>query len=363
VSLGEVLIPFSHVRLAREDEGAALSAFARSKLMALKTADIGFDRGADFFSLFRVYARRYWVFAILNDDGSVAGVASLTRFRAMVRGQPKWVGYFGDLRLCPNASREARVQWRDAYSAIVRYVEEPSSPDHCEHLITAVLQENIRALQLFQNRLKTVKYHDLCPYWTLSVFHHGHPGFSWGTRSGFEVEDTDNEAIQALKRPSLSLAELPSGSSFQALLARDRRGEPACGALLWDARSARTLRVADLPRQLRLGFRLLSAISPLRYSESESWIMKCLSCPSARESLSSEEHRDALSALIRHCFRRSRRDFHFLNLTLMNAELAVALQKRHPISRLTAGRLFEISSSERGPSLTTEKLFFEGAFL
>ncbi len=370
-NLGEVFRPFTNVRLAREDEGARLSALAREQLMRLESTGIGFDRGADFFALFRSYTPQFWVFAILNDDGSIAGLGSLTRFPSQIQGKLRWIGYFGDLRVEPRSSPRAHQQWREAYAGMIRHLEDPRSPEHCDHLITAVFQENRHALQVFQKRLPEVRYHELAPYWNLSVFN---PFTLTRARPAYQVAETDREAVLARPRPALSPelgTEANPGETpdrWCALLARDPTAPPnlpSLGAMVFDSRDCRRLRVHALGRALRFAFGLLGVFSPLTYTEAEPWVMKSLACLSWSGTPSLAEQTQALSALIQFVFKapRKTRDFHFLNLTLMGEPLARQLHRRYPLSRLTSGWLFEVTSTGRTPRLKGLELAFEGAFL
>lgn len=330
--------------------------------MKVKDTGIGFDRGSDFFSLFRAYTNQFWVFCILNDDGSIAGMASLTRFQAKVmvkeNWENHWIGYFGDLRLSSQASHEAHKQWREAYAAIVKHIEAPESEEYCEHIITAVFQENLRALQLFKTRLKKVKYHELCSYWNLSIFR---PWSLNQIANELQILKIEAEELEKFERPNLSLAALPQKSCFQNFLVTN--GIKKLGAQLFDSQMMRTLRVTNMPISLRLGFRILSFFSPLNYSESQEWHIQSLSSLSWNNLNAREEKTIFLLALVKHIFQSAKQPFHMLNLTLMDEALFHSIQKCFPISKETAGWLFEVTSAEKEPSLPKEHLIFEGAFL
>ena len=90
--------------------------------------------------------------------------------------------------------------------------------------------------------------------------------------------------------------------------------------------------------------------------------MKSLSCLSEAPGLSSEQRKMALKALIDYCFHQKPIDFHILNLTVTDLELSRHLQRQFPISKMTAGWLFEVTSPERKPTLLKEELIFEGSF-
>ncbi len=330
--------------------------------MKLQDTGIGFDRGLDFFSLFRKYTTQYWVFAILNDDSSIAGMASVTRYRGKVKvngiSEERWIGYLGDLRLSSTASHMAHKQWREVYAVIVKHLENPESEEYCDHLITAVFQENLRALQLFRTRLKTVKYHELCPYWNLSIFE---SWFSGRVNRDFQLCEVSAELLENRERPSLSFSTLPKDPSFRNLLIQN--DDTKLGAQLFDARGARTLRVMNIPSLLRWGFRLISLFSSVRYSESMEWIIQGLSALSWDQAASFEQKEQSLLALIKAIFLANKRNFHLLNITFMDQKLCEAIQKRVPISKRTAGWLFEVTSTEKSQSLQKENLVFEGAFL
>ena len=328
--------------------------------MNLEGTAIAFDRGEDFFALFRSYAREYWVFAILNDDRSIVGMASLSRFKAQVDSSSKWIGYLGDLRLDAKANRQAHLQWREAYGVIIRHLEDPDSAEHCEHLITAVFQENLRALKVFKGRIKSVTYHELCSYWNLSIFQ---PLSLSSPTSPPSVSETDRTTLECMKRPTLSLSELALDSSSRPVLARDGNGGPVLGAVLWNSRGARALQVINLPWALRLGFRVLSVFSKMKYAENQPWQIKSLSQISTPAGTTKRQTLDALGSMIRYCLKSEPRDFHILNLTLMDSDFCSRLHRRFPVSKVTAGTLFEVTSSSRAPALQGKNLVFEGAFL
>lgn len=338
-SLSDVLAGFPGFRIAREDEARTLSQYANSQYMQVKHFGIGFDRGDDYFALFKAYTREYWVFVALNDDGTYCGMGALTRFDAFIDGVRKKVCYFGDLRIDGKGSRESRKMWREVYQALVEHILNPESEEHCDHIITAVFQENLRALNVFKNKLDRIKYNEVCPYWTLSIFSR-----MFSKKPKMSVES----GIDTLSRQSLAFEKRPAGDS---IVVRDVRGEPILGAVV--SASARALRVFNLPAGLKMFFKALGVLRGKSYSENLAWTMKNLGYISAGASI------DALTAAVQFCFRES--DAHLVNVTLTDEAMFKALQKRFPVSKPSSGFLFEVTPV--GKTSMLKDVTFEGAYL
>lgn len=357
-NISELISTFKHLRLALEHEGKDLANFAKSQFMDLKGPAIGFDRGDDFFSLFRVYTNQYWVIVLVNDDGSIGGTASITRFKSKLGSEEKWIGYFSDLRIDKNASAGARLEWRGAYSAIVAHMEDSAAEEHCDHLVMAVFDENVKAVHVFKTGIKSVVHHELCRYWNLSVLH----TFGQPVRK-LKIRETTLHTLKDLKYPSLFLKRVSAKSSDVPLEALENADTVILQSIFGDAGHTRAFKMTNIPLGQSLIFWILSLLSPLRYSEKAPWKIKFLSNLSWCPSTSLDIRRRALLSMIHYSFRRSPRDFHILNITLMEGELCKQLSHDLPISRITAGRLFEVTSSGGKSALQGTDVVFEGAYL
>ncbi|MEK7355400.1 MAG: hypothetical protein AAB250_03075 [Bdellovibrionota bacterium] len=302
---------------------------------------------------------QYWAVVAENYDGAIVGVGQITRFKTNINGEEKWVAYMSDLRISRSASPEVHAEWLEVYESLVKHLESPESEEHCAHVIVAILSENTHAIQVFERRLKGIKHNNIRPYWTVSVFS---TLLSKRTREG-SVSTTNLTQLESLDQPSLTMTDLPQGGHGRRLAVLDDNGTPVMGTTYWNFRGARSLRVVNLRWALRLGFKILNLFSSRHFSEECPWIMNGLGNLVWNRTTTIDEKANALAKAIHFAFEDDETPFHILNISLTDRNLCRQVQRCFPISRLTAGWIIEVTSSDRMATLPSENLTFEGAFL
>ena len=200
MNVDTLFAPFPHVRLATSADRAALSAFHRQVAMKVGPLSLAYDYDPEgpvdpttFVSLF-------------EDQGRLRGTASLCRGSFETGGQRVSYGYLGNLRIGPGMSPTVRTEWRRFYAALVSHAQHIEAAGCPRFLLTAVLDQNERALRFLTKHLKEVRYLPVQRYHSVTAF--GPTPFARVKTSGVSFEHHPESGQVVARRDGQVIAQV-----------------------------------------------------------------------------------------------------------------------------------------------------------
>jgi hypothetical protein len=292
VGFAELTAAFSHVRRASQADNPGILALLDETAMAAGNLALRYDRAPDFFRFLKCQGDTQVAVVSESDSGKIEMVSALSLRDGLHEGRPVRIGYLGDLRVAPRASRAARVEWRKYYEAFLRTVGRNRDLGGCDFLYTAILKENKAAIQALVRRDRGVRYEPIYEYSAVSMLANRPLAYAARLRRpartrGYRLESLDPANLDELARflatasagldlgyryPQelhFRLRAWPGFSLDRFLVARDPAGRIVAALAPWSPGEARRLIVDRLPPSLRVLFRLLGILGLHTVRESE----------------------------------------------------------------------------------------------
>ena len=169
MKLKELLEKHPKVTLAtKEDNNEILTFFSTLPMEGTKTA-ISYEREPNFFKFLSFCGPLSFIFLIrLKKNGEILGVGTLVLRPGLIKGEKKWVGYLGDLRVKPNP--RASVIWRKFYGDLLSNSDLIEEFGGCEFFYTSILKENLKAMNaLVHNKKNPFQYFHLMEYKMVNI--------------------------------------------------------------------------------------------------------------------------------------------------------------------------------------------------
>lgn len=210
--LAEIIARYPRVRLATPADNEEILRLFRAVEMETPGLRIRYERGPDFFAFLKRQCEEATVALFINDDGSIAGVATFCLRRHIVNGAPAYAAYLSDLRISPRISKAARVQWRHFYRDVLQSSFEIDDFKRCRYFYSAILDRNLDAIRAFTRNKSDIIYTGLAKYRTVSLIGRLPLAGLFGPR-----------APAGIKITRATEADLPA---LRAFLARQNEGRP-----------------------------------------------------------------------------------------------------------------------------------------
>ncbi|MFN2309987.1 MAG: GNAT family N-acetyltransferase, partial [Gammaproteobacteria bacterium] len=281
-----------HTRLAEPADNAGILALLRETAMAAASLHVRYERAPDFFAFAACQGDPYVTIVLEDDDGAIVGVGVQSYRPGWWNGQQTSVGYFSDLRISPRASRTLRVEWRRGYEAFLKAAHDSRGSGGCDRFYTAVLKENVAAVQALTRGKSAMRYEPLCEYRAVHVLASrlfaGPACMARATPpAGLRLEwldaAQDAELSEFLGRVNagktlgyLFPEELafrrrhwPGFTDARFLVARDAAGQLVATVAPWSPGATKRLVADRLPTGLRVLASLLRALGIKTFIESE----------------------------------------------------------------------------------------------
>jgi hypothetical protein len=220
--------------------------------------DFSIQRHGSFFDHYRLLSDDFETLVLQDDDGSIAGMASLVFREGVVLGEKQTWGYATDLRIAP--TRKAIAQWAQYFLPVL---ERATTERRCRYIFSALeLHDNqaynalIRPTSharrrlpryLLANRFRVIAVHGRVP---LSERPLGSIQLKSADLSDLEQlcdywrENAKLRPLAALHTPDTFLAELKRWQGMQLSdlrIARDSKGNIRGCAALYNARKLQSL--------------------------------------------------------------------------------------------------------------------------
>ena len=170
-SIYELLNEYSHLRVATEADNEEILEFCAGVTMNTSTMALRYDRTPDYFAFLKEQSRDFFVFAFLNKDGSIGGIASVVLKQQYVKGKLTSLAYLCDLRTAPQLYRLARVQWRTCYSRVVAGCRNIKEFQNCQYFYSAVFADNQIAQDALVKKQRHYVYRELGSYDAISLIY------------------------------------------------------------------------------------------------------------------------------------------------------------------------------------------------
>ena len=282
VTFSKIYEDLPHIRLATTGDNEAILALLRETAMAAGSMRVRYERAPDFFRFVACQGNPYTVFVTQRDDGHLVGVSVESTRPGWVNGRQVPVGYLSDLRVSPLAARPLRVEWRRAYEIFLETAHRNSDTGYCEYFFTAVLKENVAAVQALARGKSAMDYVPLREYRAVQILASrlfAAPACLMRMRlpAGFHLEwldvSQDDQLGDLLSRANVNrnfgycfpeeLAfrrrQWPGFASSRFLVARNNAGRIVASVAPWGASEVRRLVADKLPGGLQAVMRVLRA--------------------------------------------------------------------------------------------------------
>ena len=338
MKLDDLFLKHPRVSLAKEEHNnEILSFFSNLPMEGTKTA-ISYDRSPDFFKFLSFCGPLFYVFIVREKkEGPICGVGTLVLRPGFIKGEKKWVGYLGDLRIKPGP--RASVVWRKFYGELMDHAHSIEEFGGCEFFYTSILRENYKAMNaLVHNKKNPFQYFPLAQYKMVNILLR-HPAYNLIDIFKNKLKDikfsrgslTDKEEITDFLRSQNK--EKAFGFCFEDkfdeinfrlekwqnfllenfILARDAAGKIIGLTLLWTPSPSKKIKIEKLQASLKLYFYLQRIFkkSPKEGGELEVLYLNCLEL---KESLTKEEKSYLFSSMVKYIYDLPiSRDFHALS--------------------------------------------------
>lgn len=238
------------VRATEADSQRLKTFFARMVLPG--PVDFTIERVDNFFAHYRAQSDDFETLMLLEDDGEIAGMATLVFREGLIDGKKQTWGYATDLRVAP--TRRAVVQWSQHFLPVF---EKACESRRCEFVFSALQQYDNKAYNALLRPQATRRR--LPRYYLLSRFHavtlHGRRPFAPKPLEGIRVTAAETKDVDAMcayyrakaaKRPVALIYEperflsrlhrWPGLRLNDFRIARDISGNILGIAALWDQR-------------------------------------------------------------------------------------------------------------------------------
>tara|TARA_Y100001954_G_scaffold62087_2_gene67608 strand:- start:4 stop:1182 length:1179 start_codon:yes stop_codon:yes gene_type:complete len=281
MKLNDLFLKHPRVSLAtEEDNKEILSFFSTLPMEGTKTA-ISYDRKPDFFKFLSFCGPLFFVFLVrLKKEAGICGVGTLVLRPGFIKGEKKWVGYLGDLRIQPGP--RASVIWRKFYGDLVEHAHLIEEFGGCEFFYTSILRENQKAMNaLVYNKKNPFQYFPLVQYKMVNILlrHPGHyltnifkkriEGVKF-SRGSMEDKDAITEFLRNQNRErsfGFCFEEKFDELNFRIerwnnlllenfILARDSKNKIVGLTLLWTPSPSKKIKIDRLQPFLKLYFQL-----------------------------------------------------------------------------------------------------------
>jgi hypothetical protein len=202
VSWDKILPEFPWLRRATREDNNLLKHFFRPMELT-KGLQLWVDRSPDFFSYFDELNTKADVF-IAEKEGSVYFSACCQYRQIYWQGTTKQAVYVSDLKISAEAPRVARFKLRKGYQALLTVFPRGTL------ILTAVFDENQKALQALTRKRAGIIYNPLCAYEAVTCL--VLPGINLGNESRkFQIRKIDWPQLP----PDLGYADNFEGTPLQ----------------------------------------------------------------------------------------------------------------------------------------------------
>lgn len=258
----------NRIALAVPEDNSDLLEFCNSSPMDLKSFSLRYVRSSNYFSFLEQQNLQTFVFKMLNDDGSLGGLANFGIRYHFYKGEKTKCAYLSDLRVSPTLSKRTRVLWRKHYSSLLSNIQNISEFDGTKFLYTAILADNEVALNSLTNNKRGINYHFLQDYQIINILGK-RPRLKFRKSSSFNIRQaktSDQLAIETFlyqenKKKCLGEFFCPNDPDSELtrrlqrwvnfdiekfLIAEGKEGEIVGTLLPWDNSSERSMVVEHL---------------------------------------------------------------------------------------------------------------------
>jgi len=368
-TMDEILVNFSHIRLATQDDNQDILNFYNNESMQTGGESISFARTPDFFEFYKLSSKKYWLFLFLNKDQSIGGVGGVLRHERYVDGKLRPLAYFCDLRISPKASRIAKLQWRKFFPEIINLLPKLGPDEYCETAYTAILADNEAAINSLTKGGRGITYRFLGKYKVHSYVSTGllkskrfYPKeISESEFLNFYEEQTQGQFLVERPRDTISKVrqhstELPyigiySHSSLVAVVKPILRNK------------TRRIKVQNLSKSksvITKGLKLIGRPAPTSSGELSNLDLAYLTYKTNLDVTDKEGVIEAIQLWIDK--NKLMKDIHIINLTETTHQLTSSPIQRG-IDFSTPGHLYEIHPEGEAGLLPETNFRFEGSFL
>ena len=171
-SLNDILLKYPNIKIANEGNDQNILNFFKNIKMETRDLNLRYERGPSFFSFCKRQSSEFFVFILLNDDQSIQGVGSIIILNHLINGERQKCAYLGDLRISPILKLSIRIQWKKFYTEIIQNKSHIQELHQVHSFYTAVLAENLKALNALTKNNDQLIYHHLTNYETVSILFH-----------------------------------------------------------------------------------------------------------------------------------------------------------------------------------------------
>lgn len=315
ISLSQWLKKFPEVSLASTEQSKALLDLFNLTPMKGDELSLTYDRAPDYFAFLRCHSPFHFVL-VINDNHQIKATGSLIIRPGLIKGERRWVGYLGDLRV--QDPRKWGRFWRRFYKALMQdapLIEEFKGTLHWQ---TCLLSDNQKAKKalidsevLGYTAYSSYQMNNLilkspfAPRTKLNVMTAQESDFSELKKfyqSQYKKRDFGYVFDDDFDELSFRLKTWPSLSKRSLILVKD--GDSILGAtLLWNPGQVKKIMIQRLPGSLKIAGHILRIITPWPSEKEE---LSCLypTLFQVKDDLSSPRKNEVAYALLSEALKR-----------------------------------------------------------
>ena len=170
MKINDILSKYSHIRLAKLEDGEAITNFLESIPMKFGSISVRYYFEDSIWKFLNCQGDKSYVFLVTgihSDDIYGYGVISIRDY--FIFGKKHKAGYLSDLRISPKACHTAKLQWKEYLNDIFVNINEIDEFKGVSYFYAAVFENNIKALRLFKNKKFPLIFHPLLKYQAVSI--------------------------------------------------------------------------------------------------------------------------------------------------------------------------------------------------
>ena len=151
MKFADFLKDYPEVKVANEQDSDRILEFFDKTSMKGDGLVLRYERKPDFFKFLKYSSPKFIVF-YAEKEGEIMGVGTILFRPGKINGKDTHVGYLGDLRV--KFDKRLALLWRKFYGDLLAHMHLFDDFDNCNYLLTAIIDENKRAVKALVNNPK-----------------------------------------------------------------------------------------------------------------------------------------------------------------------------------------------------------------
>lgn len=168
MKIEDIISKYNHIRLAKSNDGQAIVDFLKSIPMKFGNISVRYDFEDSIWKFLNYQGEKAYVFLVVENN-KICGYGVISVRDYYILGERHRAGYLSDLRVSPQASREAKHQWKESVNDLFSNVGEIEEFKDVSYFYAAVFDKNIKALKLFNNEKFPLIFNPLLKYQAISI--------------------------------------------------------------------------------------------------------------------------------------------------------------------------------------------------